>query len=500
MDVFCEFQKKNKNNAVVPGFIPRTQSTPPRDAKPMDPGFRRDDTFGFGGLRRVVLPLLMATALAACSMAPDYERPEAGTPETWSAGEREGMDVAADTQWWTAFGDPELTLLMQMALANNLDIEQALARVEQARGAARAAGSSLLPQVNGSGSAGRSEMRGGATRESADIGLSASYALDIWGRYRDEARSAGLSLDATEYDKDGAALIVQSQVATTYFTILTLKDRIAIAEDSLKAARDTLDIVEARYEAGSISGLDLAQQRNTVATIEAGIPALKADRAANENALAILLARVPGRFAVETATLDTVALPAIAAGQPSDLLERRPDIRGAEARLKAANADIGAARAAFFPSLDLSASVTRSFATASAAETVGSLGASLLAPIFSGGSLEGNLQSATGRQTELAANYRLTVLNSFAEVENSLVNVEATAARAASLAVAADEARKAYELSLARYRAGASDLLSVLDAQRSWLSARDSAAQARLNRYSTAVDLFVALGGGWKSA
>jgi len=258
--------------------------------------------------------------------------------------------------------------------------------------------------------------------------------------------------------------------------------------------------VEARYEAGSISGLDLAQQRNTVATIEAGIPALKADRAANENALAILLARVPGRFAVETATLDTVALPAIAAGQPSDLLERRPDIRGAEARLKAANADIGAARAAFFPSLDLSASVTRSFATASAAETVGSLGASLLAPIFSGGSLEGNLQSATGRQTELAANYRLTVLNSFAEVENSLVNVEATAARAASLAVAADEARKAYELSLARYRAGASDLLSVLDAQRSWLSARDSAAQARLNRYSTAVDLFVALGGGWKSS
>ena len=445
-----------------------------------------------------LVALFLSVSLAACTMAPDYERPETGAQETWSAGQRDGMNVTADTAWWTAFGDPELSLLMQVALANNLDIEQALARVEQAGGAARAAGSSLLPQVNGSGSAGRNETRGGTTRESADIGLSASYALDIWGRYRDQARAAGLSLEATEYDKDGAALIVQSQVATTYFTILTLKDRIAIAEDSLKAARDTLDIVEARYEAGSISGLDLAQQRNTVATIEAGIPALRADLAANENALAILLARVPGRFGVETATLDTVALPAIAAGQPSDLLERRPDIRSSEARLKAANADIGAARAAFFPSLDLSASLTRSFATASAAETASSLGASLLAPIFSGGSLEGNLQSAKGRQTELAANYRLTVLNSFAEVENSLVNVEATAAREASLAIAAEEARKAYELSQARYRAGASDLLSVLDAQRSWLSARDSAAQARLNRYSTAVDLFVALGGGWK--
>jgi outer membrane protein, multidrug efflux system len=450
-------------------------------------------------IRKQLLAASLSAMLAACSMAPGYERPEAGTPATWSGPQADGIDVAADTQWWTAFGDPELTLLMQVALTNNLDIEQALARVEQARGAARAASSDLLPQVNGSGGANRSETRGGATRESADIGLSASYALDLWGRYRDEARSADLSLEATEYDKDSAALIVQSEVATTYFTILTLKDRIAIAEDSLKAARETLDIVEARYEAGSISGLDLAQQRNTVATIEAGIPPLRAELAANENALAILLARVPGRFTVETATLDAVALPAIAAGQPSELLERRPDIKGAEARLEAANADIGAARAAFFPSVDLSASLTRSFATASAAETVSSIGASLLAPIFSGGSLEGNLQSAKGRQVELAANYKLTVLNSFAEVENALVNVEATAAREASLAVAADEARKAYELSLARYRAGASDLLSVLDAQRSWLSARDSAAQAQLNRYSSAVDLFIALGGGWKS-
>jgi NodT family efflux transporter outer membrane factor (OMF) lipoprotein len=450
-------------------------------------------------IRKQLLAVSLSAMLAACSMAPDYERPEAGTPATWSGPQAEGIDIAADTQWWTAFGDPELTLLMQMALTNNLDIEQALARVEQARGAARAASSDLLPQVNGSGGANRSETRGGATRESADIGLSASYALDLWGRYRDEARSADLSLEATEYDKDSAALIVQSEVATTYFTILTLKDRIAIVEDSLKAARETLDIVEARYEAGSISGLDLAQQRNTVATIEAGIPSLRAELAANENALAILLARVPGRFTIETATLDSVALPAIAAGQPSELLERRPDIMGAEARLEAANADIGAARAAFFPSVDLSASLTRSFATASAAETVSSIGVSLLAPIFSGGSLEGNLQSAKGRQVELAANYKLTVLNSFAEVENALVNVEATAAREASLAVAADEARKAYELSLARYRAGASDLLSVLDAQRSWLSARDSAAQAQLNRYSSAVDLFIALGGGWKS-
>ncbi len=293
---------------------------------------------------------------------------------------------------------------------------------------------------------------------------------------------------------------MQSQVATTYFTILTLKDRIAIAEDSLGAARETLDIVEARYKAGSISGLDLAQQRNTVATIEATLPSLRAELAANENALAILLAAVPGRFTVAGETLDKVALPAIDAGQPSALVERRPDIKSAEASLMAANADIGAARAAFFPSIDLSASLTRSFATASAAETASSIGASLLAPIFSGGTLEGNLQSAKGRQAELAAAYQQTVLTSFSEVENALTTVETTAQREKSLNIAAEEAGKAYELSQARYRAGASDLLSVLDAQRSWLSARDSAATARLDRYSTAVDLFVALGGGWKSS
>ncbi len=441
-----------------------------------------------------------AIVLAACTMAPDYERPAIDTPQSYASPQQAGMNVAADTRWWESFQNPELTLLMQAALQRNLDIEQALARVEQARGAARAAGADLLPQVNGSGSAGRNDIRGGSTRESADIGLSASYALDIWGRYRDQTRAAELSLEATQYDKEAAALIVQAQVATTYFTILTLKDRIAIAEDSLKAAHDTLDIVEARYKAGSISGLDLAQQRNTVAAIEATLPSLRASLAANLNAMAILVTATPGRFTVAGETLDKVTLPAIDAGQPSALLERRPDIRSSEASLKAANADIGAARAAFFPSIDLSASLTRSFATASAAETASSMGASLLAPIFSGGSLEGNLQSAKGRQAELAAAYQQTVLTSFSEVENALTNVETTAQREASLEIAAREAGKAYELSQARYRAGASDLLSVLDAQRSWLSARDSAATARLDRYSSAVDLFVALGGGWKSA
>jgi NodT family efflux transporter outer membrane factor (OMF) lipoprotein len=431
-------------------------------------------------------------------MVPDYERPKIETPATWSMADATGAQ-AVNAAWWRNFGDPELDALMTAALEANLDIASALARIEQSQGALRASGASLLPSLSGSASGASRATDGGSARESASIGLSASYALDLWGRYRAETASARSSLDATVFDSEATALLVQSQVATTYFNVLNAKDRLEIARESLAAARETYRVAEARYRAGSTSALDIAQQRNNIASIEAGIPPLEQTLAANQNALAILLGRAPQGFAVAGDNTDHLTLPAIATGQPSALLERRPDIRRAEAQLLAANANIGAARAAFFPSLDLSASVTRSFATLSPAETATSLAASLLAPIFSGGSLEGNLRSARGRQAELAANYQKTVLTSFGEVEDALASADANARRETLLTSAATEARLAYDLSEARYRAGASDLLTVLDAQRSWLSARDSAAQARLNRYSSAVDLFVALGGGWES-
>lgn len=447
---------------------------------------------------KVPFSVSLAILLTACSMVPDYERPAVEMPAAWSVAEAEGAR-AADAAWWRNFGDAELDALMTAALAANLDIVSALARIEQSQGALRASGASLLPNVSGSGSGASRAIDGGPSRETASIGLTASYALDLWGRYRAQADAARSSLNATVFDRDATLLMVQSQVAVTYFNILNAKDRLAIAEESLTAARETYRIAEARYNAGSTSALDIAQQRNNIANIEAGIPPLERDVAANQHALAILLGRAPQGFAVAGSSTTHLALPDIATGQPAALLERRPDIRRAEAQLIAANADIGAARAAFFPSLDISASATRSFATAAPAETATSLAASLLAPIFSGGSLEGNLQSARGRQAELAANYQKAVLTSFGEVEDALASADANARREALLTSAADEARRAYDLSEARYRAGASDLLSVLDAQRAWLSARDSAAQARLNRYSSAVDLFVALGGGWES-
>lgn len=450
-------------------------------------------------LSRFTAMLLLSSALTACSLVPDYERPQIATPSSFEGpqGQAGAISVAAD--WWTSFNDLELQQLMGEALSNNLDIVAALARIDQAQGALRSTNSSLLPQVDASGGASRSDSSDRGTTKGADGSLSISYAVDLWGLYRAQSEASAADLRASTYDHEATVLLIQSSVATTYFSVLNLNDRLNIAKESLAAARETLKLVEARYDHGAISALDLAQQRSAVASIEAGIPSLEDQLNANRHALAILLGRPPEGFTVATTTAAGVTLPVIATGQPSALLERRPDIRRAEAQLQAANADIGAARAAFFPSLDLSASKTVDWLAGAGTTNGSSIAASLLAPIFSGGQLEGNLEVSKARKAELAASYQKAVLTSFGEVEDALSSADANARREAALAVASAESRKAYDLAQASYKAGASDFTSVLDAQRSWLSARDSQAQARLAQYTAAVNLFIALGGGWKS-
>lgn len=450
--------------------------------------------------RRSLAAFTTLLMLGACSLVPDYERPDAGVPSSFDGPQAKEGAAAVGAEWWVSFKDTELQSLMAEALANNLDIEAALHRIEQAQGQLRATGASLLPQVeaSGGGSLARDSSYSGTTK-SASGSVSISYAVDLWGLYRAQSEAQEATLRASIFDREATVLLIQSSVATTYFSILSLKDRVTIAEQSLAAARETLQLVEARYTHGAASALDVSQQRTTLATIEATIPSLQSQLAANEHALAILLGRAPEGFTVRTADTSALVFPAIATGQPSALLERRPDIRTAEANLQAANADIGAARAAFFPSISLSASKSIDWIANAGSTNGSSLAASLLAPIFSGGELEGNLQTAKARDAELAATYRKTVLTAFGEVEDALSDADANARRQSSLAVAAIEARRSYDLSQASYKAGASDFLSVLDAQRSWLSARDSEAQARLDQLNAAVSLFIALGGGWKS-
>jgi len=452
-------------------------------------------------LRSAASVLALSAMLGACSLIPDYERPAMSIPAAFDGAKTTDAQAVVAADWWKAFKDPELEALMQDALKNNLDIAAALARIDQAQGALRSTNSSLLPQVNASGSASGTDSSNNATatRRVASGDVSISYALDLWGKYRAQSAASEASFRASQFDHDATVLLIQSSVATTYFNVLILKDRLQIAQESLQAALKTLDLVEQRYKFGAISALDLAQQRANVATIQAGIPVIEDSLNSNRNALAILLGRAPEGFKVKTESTAMLVLPTIAVGQPSTLLTRRPDIRRAEAQLQSANANIGAARAAFFPSLDLSASRSVDWVAGIGSSNASSIAASVLAPIFSGGSLEGALQTAKAKDAELAATYRKTVLTSFGEVEDAMSSEDANAKRVDALKVAVDESRKAYDLSEASYKAGAIDFSSLLDAQRSWLSARDTLAQARLAQFTAAVNLFIALGGGWQS-
>lgn len=450
---------------------------------------------------RLAVFLAAACGLAGCSLVPDYERPSVPTQTAWStppAASTAALPVSAD--WWQHFESPELDKLMAEALAANQDLAAAIARIDQARANTRIAGAPLLPSVEASGSTSGTRTRTSQRTHNSSSGdalLTASYEIDLWGKNAAGLESAKHALTASAFDKEALVLVIQSEVASTYFDAVSLKQRLAIARENLAAAQQVLKLVQIQMAQGAATALDLAQQRTAVATFEAQIPTLEQQLAADQTSLAILLGRAPGGTAVARDKLDALTLPAIAAGQPADLLGRRPDIAEAEASLKAAHADIGVARAAFYPSLTLSASAAISGLATSGASTAASIAAGLIAPIFEGGALEGQLDLTKARKEELVATYRQTVLTSFKEVEDALSTVETSAARVRSLQTAADQAREAFRLAQLSYSAGASDFLTVLDAQRTLLDNEDSLVQAERDRFTAAASLFKALGGGW---
>jgi NodT family efflux transporter outer membrane factor (OMF) lipoprotein len=445
--------------------------------------------------------LTVACGLAGCSLVPDYERPSTPTQHAWSTQPTTSVAaVPVSADWWQNFASAELDKLMAEALVANQDLAAAIARIGQARASTRIAGAPLLPSVEATGSTSGIRSRTNQRTHNSSSGealLTASYEVDLWGKNAAGLESAKHTLTATAFDKEALALVIQSEVASTYFDAVSLRQRLAIARENLAAAQQVLKLVQIQMAQGAATALDLAQQRTAVATFEAQIPTLEQQLAADQTSLAILLGRAPGGTTVERDKLDALTLPAIAAGQPADLLERRPDIAEAEASLRSANADIGVARAAFYPSLTLSASAAISGLATSGASTAASIAAGLIAPIFEGGQLEGQLDLTKARKQELVASYRQTVLTSFKEVEDALSTVETSAARVRSLQTAADQAREAFRMAQLSYGAGASDFLTVLDAQRTLLDNEDSLVQAERDRFTAAASLFKALGGGW---
>lgn len=451
--------------------------------------------------QRLISSVLLAALLAGCSLIPNYERPATDSSAAFAEAGSESPTVIAK-DWWKTFGSEELNALMAEALAKNNDLNASIARIEQARGLARVAGAPLLPSVDGDASGGWRRTNPGQGRTVSDstgtAGLAVGYELDIFGGNRAELASARFDVDAAAYNSEALALIVMGDVAKGYFNVLNLEERLKIADENLESSGELLRIVQARFDAGATTLLDVSQQKSDLASAEASRTRIEQQLKIARSALAVLIGKAPANLTIAAKELRSLPVPEIAPGQPSSLLERRPDIRAAEAGLQAANADIGAARAAFFPrfniGLDLGIAATP---LGDPATTTASLLGGLVAPIFKGGLLSGNLTYTEARKTELVENYRKTVLTSFKNVEDALASVKATQKRETALETALTESRKAYDLAKQQYDVGSIDFQILLDNRQAMLLAEDNYIFTKNERLAAAVDLYKSLGGGW---
>lgn len=452
-----------------------------------------------------ICAVLCACYLSGCVHFPPEEIknpvPQMTLPEQWEAG-ADQAPLPLDSDWWKYFGSDELTELVNESAKNNLDIAAALNRIQQAQAQVEIAGVPLLPKAEISITTGRDvPLSSGVGTTTASGMLLMSYETDFWGKNRASWRSALSTLRANMYDNETVALTVTSNVVATYLQVLSLKDRLETAKQNVDTAQRVLRLVEVQSRAGSASNLDLARQRAALARLQSSIPELYQQEKDAEIALALLLGRIPQTFSIREAGLENIVMPTITPGLPSDLLGRRPDIRREEAKLMAANANIEVARAAFFPTIQLTSSVgAQSNALLSLFDgptLLANITGSLLAPIFDGGQRKSQHELVVAQQEELINVYRSTVLTAFSEVERALRNVQSLDERYQLKQMEVEEAQTAFNLSEIRYRVGVEDLMIVLDTQNNLSNAKNELGQLKFQRLQAAVTLYKALGGGW---
>ncbi len=460
-------------------------------------------------MRRRVWPIVaaVATLAAGCTTTP-LNLPASAAPQAFQQQATGGPPSWPSTDWQRGFSSPELEALISLAQRDNLDLMAATLRVRQADARARAAGAAILPQLDGSANIDRIGGRAhGATAHETDWSalLSASYEIDFWGRNRATLDSARLSVVATQTDRATLALTTATSVANTYFQVLSLREQLSLAQANLRTANELLQVFEARFNAGSATPGQVASQRAAVANAQLAIAPLEQQEIDARGALAVLAGRAPENFSVAADRLDELTEPRIVPGLPSDLLTRRPDILGAEANLRAAHADLAAARSAMFPSLSLTASgglqnpaVQAAVITLEGTGYTTSLGASLVQTIFDGGRNRAQRDAAEARQEELVAAYRASILNALLDVESALSALHHLDAQRSAQQENLAQSERAFEGAQLRLRAGAGDYLSVLDAQRTVYAARDQVRQYRLARLQAIVGLIKSLGGGWQ--
>lgn len=463
----------------------------------------------------------IAAPLGGCILTSDLPNPALDVPwryKEWRYKEARPIRIEnpPPLDWWRGFRSPELTQLMEEAQTVNLDIAAATARILQADAQARITGAALLPSLTASDSATRSKssaaivntatngtiVSGGVTRNTFVSQLSASYEIDFWGKNRDAALSAEETANANRFDRDVVALTTLTSVANAYFQVLAAQDRIRTANENIASAQRILDAIRARLQAGTGNELEVAQQESVLANQRAAVPPLRQTLNQNVNVLAVLVSRPPESVRVTGGSLNRLASPQVTPGIPSDLLTQRPDVRRQEAALASATANVGNARAQFFPSISLTgAGGYQSAALASLFSpqaTFFNIAAGLTQPIFDGGRIQGNFDYSRARQDELLQTYRKTVIQAFTDVDTALMNLRETSTRLRLQREVVTASRRAFQLAEQQLRAGTADIVTVLNTQLTLFSAQDVLTQVQLQRLLAMVSLYQALGGGWE--
>jgi multidrug efflux system outer membrane protein len=454
---------------------------------------------------RGVSATVLAASLAACTANPTpLDRP-GDVPAGFTAPMDKTAPVWPQANWWTSFGADELAPLQETAQKENLDVAMAAARVLQAEANDGVALSALFPTLGGSIGVTRAGANNSIPRASNRFtaGLTASYQQGFFGTQYLNLRASREDLRAQRYAAAVTGISISSQVADAYFSILSLRERIAINKENVAAARRILTITQAKVQSGVSSNLDLAEQQAIVAQQESRLPGLLQQEKQARYSLAILLGRAPEGYDVRAQNLDGIVSPGIQPGLPSEMLLRNPSVAQAEAQLYAAHANVDYARSLYFPSLGLTGSAGYGPVAAlsnlfNPATFAWSIGASVLQTIFDGGRIHAQNDLAQAQQQELIANYRKTVFTAFQDVEVSLDLVKSTTDQLRFIDVQTKASAEAFRISELQYREGTIDILTLLQNQQSLFTAQDSLVQTKLARLEANLSLYNALGGGWQ--
>lgn len=462
-------------------------------------------------LASLMSTILVLIVMAACAVGPNYHRPVVQTPSVYrdlSENPQAQAQAAsfADLPWWQVFQDPQLQELIRTALKENYDLQLATERITAARAQVTITRSNQFPQVQGN--ANFSGGKDTATRSKFNfLGLTAdaAFQLDLFGRLRRATEAARAQLLATQDARNTVVLTLVSDVASDYFQLLDLDLQLRITHDTVKTQEESVKLTQLRLEHGVATKLDVLQAQQVLDSANAQIPDLERQIGQEEDAISILLGHYPENVQRGRPLAEQPLPPEVPAGMPSSLLERRPDIREVEQELIAANAEIGVAKAAFFPQISLTGSGGGAFGRStlfsslmSSQTGIWSYGAQLSQPIFTGGGLRGNLRLAESQHRQELIAYQQVIQLAFRDVSDALIGYQKLHEVRVAQEITVKDLQDTVDTSLVRYRGGITTYLEVLDGQRSLFNAEISLAQARGSEYQSLIQLYKALGGGWQ--